>query len=599
MMKGWNRAAGALVLFVAAVLAATGRSTAEQPANSRRGDLPLVRPGVELAQSGKKKGKSKTPAAPPVMPLPAGVKPSLVIGVRSVDELFNDLKFLLVDLAGDPKSFETVESGLISGLAVGVERTRPLGVRGYVAKDGLRTIFSLPVATAADLKQLLRNIKNLSVLNTPVEGKNNLYQLADLVDGFLRYEPTAKEVLFGISAADVQALQPGEAELKAGLGEYDLALFVNNANNPVVERKAAFDKIRSETMASIRKLEKEDAADFEIRKLATEQQWAELERFIVESTEIRMGWKTDAVSRKGSGSIRLKPAPDTSLARSLAQFGEKPSAFGAVPAPEKTVGYIVSNFPLDSMRKEHLTAALKLWRPRVSQVLTGAIAGSDSEKQLALDLADVVFQVLEGIAATEVIDSSIRTFETDAGSYTTVGALGVQDGAVIAAALKRVQERYPNIVKLDTAVVGDTSLHTITLTDRAKQYPEILGAEGVIYIGTSKSAVWFAAGDAAQESLTAAITAASAGPKPVPALEIKAQVAMYARILDRRLGEVKGLTANKRKRLFDALTSGAGEYYFKIDRNGDEAVLESHLEEALLKAVSIEAANQIRDKIGG
>src|SRR6185369_17066194 len=102
----------------------------------------------------------------------------------------------------------------------------------------------------------------------------------------------------------------------------------------------------TELQAGVKKGEKEESADFEIRHAAVEHQLAELERFFVESSKISVGRVLSAVKKQAVLDMSLDALPQTSLAESIDLMGKTPDQFAAIGKEETIVSGSI-NFPVD------------------------------------------------------------------------------------------------------------------------------------------------------------------------------------------------------------------------------------------------------------
>lgn len=573
------------VAVVAAAGLFSGLLHADQP-------LPVAQAAISAAQP-------KAAASAAKKPITAEDKPVVTVVLRSVDEGFGDLKFIF-DVAGKPQSWTKLNNDLLSVFTAGLDTKAVLGYRGYVVDDQFRSITSLPVSSADDFTKLfLSNLSGMDIKSTLVPREADVYsaKMGKEQLGFIRYDAAGKQAVMGETLGDVKgikALLPEEV-----LGTDDLVALVDSSGQSPESRLKAMQRLKTELLAGTTQQKNEAPADFAIRKQATEQNLAEIERFLVESARIRLSWTTSEKERRAIGNIRLTALDGTSLAASVAQLGSRNSDFSGIPM-EPALLHGSVNFPIDSLRKNHILEGLKLWRPRALELIAAKKTDTENERAIAQELSILGFDILEGLANIETFDGFIRITDAGAGNATTVGALKVADGARIVAAVKKIAElQGGDVIKVGIEEFSGVTIHSVMLAEQRKTYPELLGPTGMVFVGTTPTAVWYAAGDNALEKLKATITVAqSATPKPTPAIEVKSTVALFARILEARVADKldKGMK-NNLKIFITGLAGGKDEYYFKLDRDGESAVVTGYVDEGILRAVGLVMANEVDQQL--
>ncbi len=554
-------------------------------------------PGGSEAATQAGKTEKSAPATPAgETPKPATGGPNAVILLKNFDELLSDLKFVF-DTAKAPKQYESL-AGNLEVFLTGLDRTKLVSVQSWFDKKGERHIGSLPVEKAADLPKFLQNISDLDIKSKLVAGQKTLYSLnvfGTAEAAFLRYDAKLGLVFIAPSKDDV--LRVKAAPAAALLGDYDLVLQIDNGVQPASDRKESFQKIRDNLLQAVKQGPKEQADDFEIRKLSIEQQLAELERFLVDSSTITLGWTTETQQKMAALQIDLAALPMTSLAESIALLGQKPDDFAGVGS-EQTESSISVNFPIDKLRQGHLLASLKLWKPRALKMIDANAALSDAQKQERREFAELASQVVEGVANLETANGFVRIYPGKSNKHTTVLAVKVANEAPVVDLLKKHAERVgPEKMKLDAHKEGDVAIHTIFLTDEQKLYPELFDDKGTLFVGTSPGAVWFAYGDEALDRLQKAVQAVAKGEKKAggPAVDIHGNVAPWVEILDRRLGAIGD--PELRKIALEALKEGQDTLTFRIERVADAVKVKVEFHEGLIRFAGKVMAKVVKDSL--
>jgi hypothetical protein len=457
---------------------------------------------------------------------PIGEKPTVTVIAVGPDEVYADLRVIIAEIAKAPKEFDTLKE-TIDVFLFGVDTSKPVAFRSYLAGEDLRHVGTLPVKGDAGLREFLTNLWDLGVKSVPppepayrsqIPSKiNTKYRtlrltsserlLFDLTDGFLRYESGI--VHLGEQLGDVRAVKgvPSTDLLKT----FKIAAIWDGTAALAAGRRKALQSRRKEFMENFQPSEGEDPADFAIRKIAIEHQFDELERFFAESSNITAGWAMSTKEKHGTFDLAMKALADTSLADSIDQLAKTPDQFASIDKKD-SVGFGRINFPIDDLRKTALLNSTKLWRERTKQKID-ADAKLDAEKKtIDKDLADLSFDIVNDIANSGIFNGFIRVRRDASGNYVTVGVAAIPDGGKVVQMVQKMaaREGAENVaLKVDSE--GDIEIHKLKFPEHQKDYADVLGADGTVYVGTAPNAVWYAAGTGALDVLKAAIKESTAG----------------------------------------------------------------------------------------
>lgn len=486
-------------------------------------------------------------------PAGAAAKPVITVVLPSVEKLNEDMK-LAFDLAGDEKGFNTLKETM-DVFIVGVDQTKPGGLRLYSSPTGLQYVVSLPVKNEKDFKEFLMNLWDLDLksANPPAPallpqvpaairaklpglklGKNERLMF-NLFDGFLRFEqvnPKEGQVHIGKQLADIRAVKGGMAV--SDLKGHDVYATIDGTLETPEARKKSFEKAKSEILGALKKGEKEEETAFALRKSISEHQVAELERFFSESSAINFGWDTDNVQKMAKIAVELTAVPQTTLEQSVELIGQTPDEFAGVTAANAVLQASI-NFPLDPLRKARVEETSKLAREHLKARIDADEKKPAEQKATDKNLVDLVFDVVDGIGKMGIVNGFARTWKNDDGSLTSIGGVKVPDASAFVAILQKFAERGEAAkVELKVETEGDVELHRLTIPSLAQDYPELFAKDGSIYIGTGAGAFWFGTGEKALDRLKLAIQEVkTAGPKPGPAMDGKVQLLPWIEVLDK------------------------------------------------------------------
>lgn len=511
-------------------------------------------------------------------------KPTVTVLLRSANELFDDLKFVM-GLANAPNQYETLVAN-IDVFLTGVDRTKLIGVRSYLTGGRFDHILSLPIVSVAQLKTFLANIDALDVKSKLV--RPNVYRLSKLFEGYLYYDGAYAHL--GVKEADVVAMK-GAPPVEL-LSSYDLAVVLDNRGQTVEARRKGFDEISKEMHKAIdqsKKLDQEHDGDFKIRKTAAHQQVVELERFFVESSQLTLGWTTSAKNKNAVMNIDLSAVPETSLAASIELIGKGTEDFTGI-SEQGAVVVASINFPIDDLRKAHMLEMIKLSRPRAKQVIESSTKLSAAQKETDKDLTDLGFDIAEGIANTGIFDGFLRMYPSEkAGEksvYSLLGGGKVADSEKILKILHRLADHLgKDKVKLDIAKEGDVAIHTLAVPEKQQaEFPELFTKDAIAYIGTSKNAVWFSVGDKALDRLKGAIAAPKQpgdGKSTSTALDLHGRFLPWAEMLDTRLGKTGDVQL--RKQALESFRDGKDTGSLKVIRVDKDVKVHMQIDEGVLR----------------
>jgi len=215
----------------------------------------------------------------------------------------------------------------------------------------------------------------------------------------------------------------------------------------------------------------------------------------------------DESGAKGSWmDIVLDPLPDTDLAASVRLLAKKPSAFANIARTENSILSGRINHPLDKMRITNFLRLSKLIRSRTQKNVGTETDSTKQEKENRKKAADLFFDMVDAGIKSGVFDGFTEAHPNQSGKNTVVGGILTVDGNQLIEALKLFPKASQGQkVELNVDEVSGVKIHKFTAaTEKHALFNGFLGSD-VIYLGTSKEAVWYAGGENALDELKAAI----------------------------------------------------------------------------------------------
>ncbi len=463
--------------------------------------------------------------------------------------MYKDLK-LAFDLVDDSKGYNTLKE-TIETFLVGVDTTKPGGIRTFPTATGLQSVLSFPVKSDADFKKLLSNLWDLDVKTAPAPTPQLIRQIPPsvaqrmarlrlernerlmfrLFDGFMRYE--SGQVSLGKQLEDVRlAKGPLPVDLVKG---HDLAIWIDGLAQPPEKRKTAFEKAKTELIGALTKGDTETEAAFAARKSLTEHQIAEFERFFVESSKILIGWNVSAEEKQATLGIDMEGIPGTEFEKSVDLLGQSPDEFAGV-SKDNAVFSLTVNFALDPLRQAFVKDISNLERKLLKKEITESEKRTAEEKAVDSDLVDLVFDLVEGTSMLGIANGFVRSWQNTDGSLSTVagGRIPPNTKVKFDKMLDDIASRSANNkVEKKVETEGEIEIHKLTVPRLHTEFPEFVGNDGAVYVGTHEKTVWLASGEKGLEYLKKAIQEAqAAGPKPGPDLDVSLKLGPFVEVLN-------------------------------------------------------------------
>lgn len=522
--------------------------------------------------------------------------PNISLVQISADGMIADLKYLVLDLAGDKKGWGNLDEILPTFLD-GIDQTRPMRIDillGKDQKDRYRLI--LPISNLKDFRN------NLEVFEiSSKKQRNGPYKLGNLFVGFMKYLQKHKYVVISEKLDEVEEITDPLKRVQELLNKkYDFSALITNEKEGVEARKKSMANTRKQLLAAIKKKREESESAFNLRKLAFTQQMDELERLFSESQKMIIGWTTDAAENEGRFEFTLNAIEGTSLEKSIKQFATTPSYFVNVPVKNDGIlnGRIIH--PLDELRKENFSAFYKLLLPSLQERISDNKKLSEEQKTAGKKVAELVIQMLDAGRETALIDAFIDTNAQSDGKYELLGGIRSKDGAK----LKEIVELLPKLivkqtVELDFVNEDKLSIHKINIIDKYKAgFDELFGAGEAIYVGSTPEALWLAAGPKAVDRIKAAAKLVTeAPPKEISpnVIELNVKSLPWLKMIN-KLREKKG-NQEIREMAIESLTGSDDTFTLVMKREDNTIDGKAKLEKGILKFIGNVIAKFSRENL--
>ncbi len=546
----------------------------------------------------------------------------------SGDELSADLKFMC-ELAGPQgvRGWKLLESFLVE-IYGGTDTSKPAIFDILISPTGtdVRAYFPLLIVPGKPLgEKFMRNILDIG-FKPQKKLVSNFYQIGGGVkpvagaafNGFLRILPAP--INYASISSKRESLPPNLGDPRADkvvaallAKNFDVGFRLENPKKDAASikaRAADFQKVKDELNAGLKLAADELPEAFAVQKAFLDHNLGELSRFISESSELMLGWTTDAPKKEARLDLELEAIPGTDLDVSAKLLGQAPGMFSGVPRAEGAILSGRIHFPLDRFRKANFLGAMPLFRAS-SDVRIEASKGYTSEQKVAGKKAwKNCFDMLEDGVNEGVLDGLIEVSQATGEKANLVFALKAKDGT----ALKGILEQLPKLndgikVQFDVEKVGDYTIHTVATPDSNEDIELLFGKGAPIYVATGPKAWWVAIGPKSLDPLKKAI-ADSAQPNAAlasnfltlfyrvnPWLELvdARRVRMDAKPSDVKLSDAdlkdKKERAAHLKLALEVLKEGKDTIETKLDAKNGRVTGSTRFDEGLLKFIGSEIAD--------
>ncbi|MBA4030273.1 MAG: hypothetical protein C0478_05185 [Planctomyces sp.] len=528
------------------------------------------------------------------------------------DRLREDLKYL-VNLSPPAlkKEWENLDATLESFLA-GVDGKTPIRVDVLLGDKEIFYQLNFPITKLEGRDGFLDNVASFGY--TVKKNAAGHYDLTEQGASKRKYflRTNGKYAMLGQRLQDIPANAPDPGKQAAALlgGSQDIVADLKNDPSTLAQRQTDFAKLRTELEAAV-KFKRDEAKEvFELRKLVTAHQLAELQRFIVESEHLQGTWTTDIAGTKGVGTFLLRAIPGTDLATSIDLLGTKESAFSAIKLHEKPVISGKICFEIDELRKKHAAELYPVMNAAIGVNIEGRPNLTAEGKAAAKEFSNEFFAQLTSGIPMGVLDAYIDLHEIDGGVHNmTCGILAADTSSVakLTTLLPKIRDDWK--VETDVAEHAGVKIHKLTFPARRLEgFQSVFGKDqSDLLIGVGKEIVWGAAGKGAMDELKAAIDTHAAGPKAVNPVVLSGTIKFgpTVRVLEifrdntpvvktgktkAELDRIKKIE-NLRKLAVDAFAEGDDLFTFSLERKDKDVVGEINANQGILRYVGSVIAN--------
>lgn len=563
--------------------------------------------------------------APSVLFAQAPAPATRITIVGSSDQAIRDDLQYLVKLAPTAlhKQWKTLDETLQS-FEDGVDLKRPIGVQFILGGEEMGYMPIIPFNTLEGKGAVFVNnvngfgfkgAKNAAGMwvFAPVVSRSKKAAAGPPPKTMYMREGPNKYAVLSTDQADLPAKMPDyTAPWKNWLvGNRDIVMHLGGDASSMPARRKSFQTLRKQLEAAIKFKRGETEADYELRKVGAEQSFNESERFLIDTQDLVIAWTTDSEKNAGIGELSLAAHPGTDLAKSIDLLTTNHSYFANVAFHDKGTFQVRTNFAIDPMRSKHAKEFYPLVVPVVKASIDQRPALDEKNKAAAKAAVDVLYKMLDEAILLKVLDLFIDAHASADGKNTLIGGIRAADGNKAVDALKQFPNIRPGWKWTENVDEHQgVKLHSLTVAPhRAAVVQALCGGEPIIHFGTSKDAVWFAAGQNAVQELKAAIDAVQ---KPVEGavdptfLQMDVRLHVVTDVLDAYRGSFPPGTSKEeirdekqraqwRKYGIDAFAEGKDQLTAKLVHQGSDVQGDFNAGHGALKFVGTMLADFIKE----
>ena len=426
-----------------------------------------------------------------------------------------DLKSVIdLTLPAEQTQWENIQ-GYIDTFAIGIDDSRPVYVNAITGIKPNTVVIWIPLTAKQQLfKEFRENLESLGYEVTRDAKDVTLFMLSqDAESGWIRVFSTERYAAL-VLTSDKTAL-PGLKDLilKAVLptdkveGNMSAELLNTDVTAPAqAHRKEAFGEVRRVSVEAIQKRPSESATEFQLRKLAVEQQMDEAERVV---GEIERGFLSFVMDKKtpGAPTASLKLAanaiPGTSLAAAIDQVNTQPDAFAGLKKFEGSALSGRLNHPVDPMRQANFIAFLALTEQDMADRLKGSKERTEAEKTTSLKVTSSVLDVVRSSIKAGWMNGFVESVPDGKGDFVSVAAFSAPDAGSLTTVLPELANAGKgNVVEMNVDKQGDVAIHRVQLAEGYIDLVDrVFGAKKDLFIGVGPAHVWLASGIGGKDKL--------------------------------------------------------------------------------------------------
>ncbi len=476
-------------------------------------------------------------------------------GLRSANGLLADMEYLVVKTAEDraiqeqdkatqeklkaifekqKAIFENDIKPNIEIFLIGVNPELPVGSSFLLtAETGKRRLLQIPVEI------LVKNFidGNLDPIGIEVKKdrtdktlyaltgdtlKNDSWMRVKGNNSYASISEDKNDIPVGVATPDVTL----NAQFAKG---YDFALTSLNSEAEAKVRFAAFQKLKENQLAALKKKTGETQETFDLRKLALTQQVDNLGQLISSTLMLQVGMLTDADRKLGLGQLLWSAMPNTDFAKWIAKLEAEKSHFASLYGSDKSVLTARVLLPISDSGRANQKEVYKLLPTVLRQKIESNKDLNDEVKAARIGVSAAVIEAMNKSVEKGVLDLFLDIAPTADQKHTFV--LGVRTADVraemetLVGHLAQVHANWSSQVNIET--IGETKFHSFKGATPSPSLHDFFGGDDTVFVAAGPDFVGMAFGAGSLDVLKKLAEQATTGEKK--SLEAFVDVRFHAR----------------------------------------------------------------------
>ncbi len=462
-------------------------------------------------------------------------------GMRSAKGFLADMEYLVVKTAKDKATqdkqkaiFEKDIKPNIEIFLIGVNAELPVGSSILLsAETGKRKLLQIPVEIlVADF--IDGNLDPIGIVAKKERTDKTLYKLTGNAlknDSWMRVKGNNSYASISEDKNDIPVgIVTPDVTLNALFAKgYDFAFTSLNSEAEAKIRTAAFQKLKENQLAALKKKSDETQEAFDLRKLALTQRVDNMGQLFADTLLLDGGWSTDEAKKQGLGQSHWSVLPNTAFAKWNAQLEGEKSHFASLSGSDKSVFTARVLFPLTPTDLAQLKEIYKLSPTVLKQKIEADPALNADEKAATNGAVDSGLEALNKGLESGAIDMFLDIAPSEGQFHSFV--LGMRSVDIrapmetLVGHLGKVRTGWSSQVNIET--IGETKFHSFKVAKIPEAMLKFYGGDGTVYVAAGPDFVGFATGVGSLDVLKKVAAQATTGEKK--ALEAFIDVRFHAR----------------------------------------------------------------------
>ena len=462
-------------------------------------------------------------------------------GMRSANGLLADMEYLVVKTAKDKATqdkqkaiFEKDIKPNIEIFLIGVNPDLPVGSSFLLtAETGKRRLLQIPVEILV-VDFIDGNLSPIGIDAKKDRTDKTLYKLTgDTLkqDSWMRVKGNNSYASISEDKNDIPVgVVTPDVTLNAQFAKgYDFALTSLNTEAEAKIRAAAFQKLKENQLAALKKKTDETQEAFDLRKLALTQQVDNLGQLISNTLLLEVGLSTDEAKQQGLGQLHWTALPNTEFAKWITKLEVEQSHFASLSGSDKSVLTARVLLPISDRGQTNLKEVYTL-SPTVLRQKIGANKELNADEQAArIGVTAAGIEALNKSVEKGVLDLFLDIAPSEDQKHSFV--LGIRSADVraemetLVGHLGKVRTGWSSQVNIET--MGETKFHSFTVNSTPQALNDFFGGDGTVYVAAGSDFVGMAFGAGSLDVLKKLTVQATTGEKK--SLESFVDVRFHAR----------------------------------------------------------------------